>query len=90
MIDDPHVQRAKTDLSVLQFFSKKLNYGYIFSFPNNFKFDHRNICTNFLIKEQKIINNCSFDMLISLDVEIFCVFEVRPDDTYILVTRDNV
>ena len=90
MIHDPHVQRAKLIFQCSSSFPMKLNYGYIFSFPKNFKFDDRNICTNFLIKEQKISNNCSFDMLISLDVEIFGVFEVRPDDTYILVTRDNV
>ena len=46
--------------------SIKSSYGDKFSFPNKIKFDDSNICTKFLIREQKIINNCPSDTLISL------------------------
>ena len=69
-------------------------YGDIFSFLNKLKFDDSNIFTKLLIREQKIINNCRPDLLISfvmrLNVDVFCAFEVRPEVTNILVTRDNI
>ena len=46
--------------------SIKSNYGDIFSFPNKLKFDESNICTNVLIRDQKIINNNLPGKLISL------------------------
>ena len=46
--------------------SIKPNYGGIFSFLNKLKFDDSNIYTKLLIREQKIINNCPSDTLISL------------------------
>ena len=46
--------------------SVKLNYGYIFFFPNKRKFDDSNFCTKFLIMKEKTINNCPSDTLISL------------------------
>ena len=49
--------------------SIKSNYGDIFSFPNKLKFDDSNICTNLLIREQKIelsIPHVSFFETISL------------------------
>ena len=47
-----------------------------------------------MIREQIFINNCQTDTLISLEVirlnvEIFCAFQVRPEVTNVLVTRDN-
>ena len=42
----------------------KLNYGDIFSFPNKLKFE--TFVQFFLIMEQKIINNCPSNTLISL------------------------
>ena len=71
------------------------NYGDIFSLPNKLKFDDSNNCAKLLIREQKVINNCPFDTLISfevipLNVEIFCAFEERPEVTNLLVTRDNM
>ena len=36
------------------------------SFPNKLKFEHINIFTNLLILEEKIINTCPSDTLISL------------------------
>ena len=53
---------------ILIFFivSVKLNYGYIFFFPNKRKFDDSNFCTKFLIMKEKTINNCPSDTLISL------------------------
>ena len=46
--------------------SRKSNYGDIFFFANKIKFDDSNVCTMLLIREQKIINNCPSDTLVSL------------------------
>ena len=43
----------------------------IFSFPNKLKCDDSNICTKILIREQKIVNNCPSDMLISLKSHVW-------------------
>ena len=43
--------------------SRKLN---ILPFANKIKFDDSNICIKLLVMEQKIINNCLSDTLISL------------------------
>ena len=65
----------------------KLNYGFIFSFPNKPRFDDSsNICTKPLIMDQKIINNCPSYMLISFEVKLLNVaiiwaFTVRPGVT---------
>ena len=72
----------------------RLNYGGIFSFPSNLKFDHINICTNFLIMQQKATNNFLCDInffeVIALNDEIFCAFEKQSDVINILVTGNNV
>ena len=45
----------------------KSNYGdIIFSFPNKLKLDDSNMCTQFLIREQRIINDCQPNTLIPL------------------------
>ena len=49
------------------------------------KFDDINICKKLLIREQKIINNCPSDKLISLKSS-----EVRSEVTNIILARDNV
>ena len=41
------------------------NYGNIFPSPNKVKFGDNNICTKLLIREQKVINKCPSDTLIS-------------------------
>ena len=46
--------------------SIKSNYDDIFSFLNKLKFDDSNIYTKLLVSEQKIINICPFNTLISL------------------------
>ena len=43
-----------------------LNYGDMTFFPNKFKFDRFNIFTTLFYLEQKIINTCPSDKLISL------------------------
>ena len=46
--------------------SIKSNYDDIFSFTKKLKFGDSNICTKFMIRKQKIINNCPSDTSISL------------------------
>ena len=46
--------------------SIKSNYGDIFSLPSKLKFDDSKICAKLLIREEKIINNCVSERLISL------------------------
>ena len=41
------------------------NYGDIFPSPNKVKFGDNNICTKLFIREQKVINKCPSDTLIS-------------------------
>ena len=48
----------------------KLNYGEIFFFLNKLKFDDSNICKRLLVREQKIINSCPSDKLISLKLYV--------------------
>ena len=64
------------------------NYGDIFSFLNKLKFDNSNICTNLLIREQKIIHNFPFKD-IHLNVQIFCAFEVLPENTNLFVSSET-
>ena len=71
----------------------KSNYGEIFSFANKLNFDDSSILAKLLIMEQEVIDNCPSDNLLEvkfLNVEIFCVFEVRLEVTNILLTRGNV
>ena len=82
----------------------KFSYGDVFSFLNKLKFDDRNTCTKLLIMEQKIINNCPSDTLISynlyfwmlkffvlLKLHFLCFFalQLRSEVTNILVAREN-
>ena len=50
--------------------SIKSNYGDIFSSTKKLKFGDSNICTTFMIRKQKIINNCPSDTLISLKLYV--------------------
>ena len=50
--------------------SIKSNYGDIFFFPNELKFDNSNICSKLLILRQEIIINCPYDKLNSLKSNI--------------------
>ena len=43
----------------------KLTYGYIFTFPNKLKFDDYSLSAKLLIMEQKMVNDCPSDTLIS-------------------------
>ena len=70
--------------------SIKSNYRDIFSFPNKLKLDGSNIGTRLLIKEWKSVRYVNLFEVIRLNVEIFCAFEVRPQTTNILVTRENI
>ena len=64
-VSDGHFREGSLNFN-FSIASIKSNYSDIFSFPNKLKFDDSNICTKLWIREQKIINNCPFDTLISL------------------------
>ena len=64
-VSDRHFREGRLSFN-FPIASIKSNYGDIFSFPNKLKFDDSNICIKLLIREQKTIDNCPSNALISL------------------------
>ena len=82
LVSDRHFREGSLNFN-FSIASINSNYGDIFSSPNKLKFDDSNICKKLLIKEKKF-------EVIRLNAEVFCAFEVQPEVTNILVTRNNI